>query len=95
MEARAAFDINPTPGDQVKQLNSMFDDASRTADPEEVVEAAEFYRLSRDEARQIAHDQAEVLTTWRDVARSNGVASASLNAMASNFEAGAVALAGV
>lgn len=90
-----AFDLNPTSGDQVKQLNSMFDDASRTADPEEVVDAAEFYRLTRDEARQIAHDQAEALAAWRDVARSNGVATASLNAMASNFETGAAALAGV
>lgn len=90
-----AFDLNPTPGDQVKQLNSMFDDASRTADPDEVVEAAEFYRLSRDEARQIAHGQAEVLSAWREVAQSNGVTTASLNAMASNFEAGVAALARV
>ena len=82
-----AFDINPTPGDNVKYLRSAIDYDADEASPQAAVDACEWYRLTRDEARSIAAEMAAVLKGWRKAAQANGISKAAQERMATSLDA--------
>lgn len=83
-----AFDVNPTPGDEAKYLNTGLDFDVREADPRVALSVCEYFRLGAPEAKRRALAMAEVLKGWRSVARSCGISEASIERMRSSFEAG-------
>lgn len=90
-----AFDINPTPGDNPKLLNSSVDFDDRSASVQLAVDCADYFRVASDEARRIAASMAHALSGWRLVASSNGIGAASIDMMASCFESGVERLRGI
>ncbi len=83
-----AFDINPTPGDNPKLLNSSIDFDDRSADVSLAMDCADYFRIADDEAKRIAGKMADVLSNWQRVALSNGISPASIAMMSSCFESG-------
>lgn len=83
-----AFDVNPTAGDNLKFLRSPVDFENDEALPEMAVAACEWYRLDRPDAVSEARSMAGVLKSWRKVAAANGISKASIEYMASSFDAG-------
>lgn len=83
-----AFDVNPTPGGEEKYLSSSLDLDSSRADPALALDACEYYRLSRAEARIAARNMAGVLSRWKRVARANGIKESSIDYMEDVFESG-------
>ena len=82
-----AFDVNPTPGDGCKYLNSSIGFEASEASPETALEACEYYRVALPEAKKVAASMSQVLGSWRKLARSNGISNASIERMATCFEA--------
>lgn len=83
-----AFDVNPTPGDNPKFLCSAVDFDTDEALPAAVVGACEWYRLGHSEAADEARAMSRVLGDWRKAASANGISKASIEHMASCFDAG-------
>ncbi len=83
-----AFDINPTSGDNTKYLRNAIDYDADEAEPATAVEMAGWYRIEHEDALAMAREMALVLGRWRKVATRNGISNASLEHMASSFEAG-------
>lgn len=83
-----AFDMNPTPGDHAKRLSTALDFETWDALPEAAMAVSDFFRMNRDEAREAARAMARTMRRWRAAARSNGATEASIEHMASCFEAG-------
>lgn len=83
-----AFDVNPTRGDNLKFLSTAIDFDEREASPDVAIACCEYYRVELDEARRWAGRMAKTLRSWRKVAVGLGVSAASIEAMASCFEAG-------
>lgn len=81
-----AFDVNPTPGDNLKHLRSFIDFDCDDADPAAALAVCEWYRVTEAEARAFARALASSLRHWRKVAASNGVSKQSQQYMASCFE---------
>ncbi|MBQ9043079.1 MAG: type II toxin-antitoxin system HipA family toxin [Eggerthellaceae bacterium] len=82
-----AFDVNPTPGDNSKFLRSAIDFENDEALPEAALSACEWYRLDHGQAVAEARKMARVLKGWRKAASANGIPKASIEYMASCFEA--------
>lgn len=82
------FDVNPTRGDNLKYLSTAIDFDAREALPEVAFSCCEYFRVKPQEARDQAHAMASVLRAWRKAARRNGISSASVESMASCFDAG-------
>lgn len=89
------FDVNPTPGDNPKYLTCSIDLDRSDASPQVAVEASEYFRVGREEARAYAHRLVQVLASWERVAVADGIAKASVERMRSCFEAGISRLRGV
>lgn len=83
-----AFDVNPTPGDNIKFLRSAIDFENDEALPEVAVSACEWYRLTRAEAEGEAHAMSRALAGWKKVAVANGISKTSIDHMASCLNAG-------
>ena len=84
-----AFDVNPTPGDGRKYLASSIGFDAGEADPEAAMEACEYYRVTLPDAKQASARMAQVIGGWRKVACSNGISDASIERMATCFDAAA------
>ncbi len=82
-----AFDVNPTPGDSSKFLRSAIDYDNDEALPEVAIAACEWYRLNHAQAVSQAHDMARTLQGWHKAASTNGISKASIDYMASCFDA--------
>lgn len=83
-----AFDVNPTPGDEVKYLNTGLDFGENETNPALALRMCEYFRLRLPEAKQAARAMAKVLAGWAKVARGNGISEDSIRMMASCFESG-------
>ena len=77
-----AFDVNPTPGDGSKYLRSAIDFDNDEAHPQAAISACEWYRLSRNAAREEAQGMARTLKSWRKAAAVNGISKSSCDYMA-------------
>lgn len=78
-----SFDVNPTPGDGCKYLSTALDYDESEASARAALSVCEYFRVSREEARERALEMAAVLRGWRKVARSNGISTSSMATMAS------------
>ncbi len=90
-----AFDINPTPGNNQKYLRSAIDYDNDEASPQAVVDACAWFRMERAEALNEARKMASYLKKWGRLASANGISNASIEHMASSFEAGIERLSSV
>ncbi|WP_172135438.1 type II toxin-antitoxin system HipA family toxin [Adlercreutzia sp. ZJ473] len=81
-----SFDVNPTPGDELKYLNTALDYEAIEALPQVAVSVCEYFRVSVEEARATCANMARVLGGWRKAARSNGISASSIAGMASCFD---------
>lgn len=83
-----AFDVNATAGDAPKTLATSVDLDDPSAEPGFALDMCEYFRLSRRKAKGRAHEMALALKGWRKLAVANGISAASIEMMASCFEAG-------
>lgn len=84
-----AYDVNPTPQDvraRILTTNINVDDG--TCDIDLVLEVAEFFSLSGQDARAIVREVADATSRWKDVAREHQARPAELRRMESAFEHG-------
>jgi len=81
-----AFDLNPdpTPGD--KFLTTAIDYDDHSASVELLMEVAEHFRLSANEARAVLREVLSGTRQWRAQARALGLGSAALELMEPAFE---------
>ncbi|MEO6012819.1 MAG: HipA domain-containing protein [Devosia sp.] len=89
-----AYDLNPVPEDVKPRILStaiMPDDPSASLDL--AFEAAEYFGVSRHDARPIAAEVAEAVATWRSVAKDLGLSSKEIGRMASAFQHGVLSKA--
>jgi serine/threonine-protein kinase HipA len=87
-----SFDVNPTPGDQAKYLNTSIDYDINEASVAAAIKAADYFRVSAAEALEFAGKMSSTLKSWEKVARANGISKGSINNMATCFESGIAAL---
>ncbi len=64
-----SFDVNPTPGDELKYLNTALDYEATEALPQAAAAVCECFRVSSGEARAACADMTRVLEGWRKTAR--------------------------
>lgn len=83
-----AFDVNATPGSEVKYLATGLDFDGREADLEAAFAVSDFFRLGIADARDIASSMVRTLEGWRRAARADGISEASIEYMADCFETG-------
>jgi serine/threonine-protein kinase HipA len=78
------FDLNPNPGPISRQLATTI--ALGSPDSiETLIEVAELFRLSRDEARRVLAEIAEATSHWREVAAANALTPAAIDEMEPAF----------
>ena len=82
------FDVNPTPGNEVKRLSTGLDFESFEAEPELAIAVSDYFRVSAREAKAMAATMAEALSFWDRLARLDGIPEASIENMRSCFESG-------
>lgn len=88
-----AFDLNPDPEPGAKRFATAIADGSGGDGLETLLEVAGFFRLSGDEARAILAAVSTATSRWREVARKEGIAPASIAQMEPAFETPAADLA--
>lgn len=82
-----AYDLNPVPADdRARILATNISEDEGTCSVDLAREAAAFFALSLPEADALIHEVATAVATWRDVARSNGIASSDIERMEGAFE---------
>jgi len=81
-----AFDLNPDPEPGVKLLSTGIDGRSNVADLGVLLECAELFRLSDDEARAIVAEVHAATGTWREAARQAGLSRDSIGQMEPAFQ---------
>ncbi len=83
-----AFDVNPTRGSGEKYLATALDFGRPEADARIAFEVADYFRVTKPEARSYAQRLAAVLRHWQTIARQQGISKASILAMQSGFSRG-------
>lgn len=82
-----AYDLNPVPVDlKPRILSTNIDLDDGTASLKLAMSVADYFELSGKEARQIAAEVGEAVTTWRSVAAQLGITEQETTRMASAFE---------
>ena len=82
-----AFDLNPVPTDVGPRiLTTAIDHDDNEASLELALSVAEHFGLSLDKAREIAHEVAMAVSTWRDVAAQFKLSRQEIERMSSAFE---------
>lgn len=83
-----AYDMNPVPEDVGPRVLSLAIDehGDRTANLQLALDAAEYYGLNSEEARQVAGEVAAAVSKWRELAGKFGISAAQQNYMESAFE---------
>jgi serine/threonine-protein kinase HipA len=82
-----AYDLNPTPQDLKPRILTTYlapDDA--TCSVAMLLEAAEYFSLSRAAAKEIVKSVAQVTATWRNASAARGARPSEINRMASAFQ---------
>lgn len=82
-----AFDVNPTPASGATYLSTAIDDADDAASPASVLGVADYFRLTRDQARATIRSVAQVVSGWRTVAARHRLSTAEISAMEPAFAA--------
>lgn len=81
------FDVDPFPAEYPVDSTPLADDDDGTRrDIRHLLDTADFYGLSTEEAQEIVAQVAAATDDWADVARSFGIASEDLDHMSSAFE---------
>ena len=82
-----AFDLNPTPADVgPRMLTTAIDYGANEASLELALGVADHFGLSLDDARDIAHDVAQAVSTWRETAAQYRLPAREMERMSSAFE---------
>ncbi len=81
-----AFDLNPNPEGQSKQLSTAIDENSTNASVETALEIAELFGVGEEDSRQIVGEVAAATDSWREVAETAGLAKTEIERMESAFE---------
>jgi len=82
-----AYDLNPVPVDiKPRILATAIDDDDATASLGLALSVADYFELSPDEARTIAGEVGEAVSTWRQESAALGLASGEIERMKSAFE---------
>jgi len=82
-----AYDLNPVPVDlKARVLTTNIDLEEGTCSIALLLEAAEFYSLSKSRAKEILKQVATATRTWRAVAKAVGAPAAEIKRMESAFE---------
>jgi serine/threonine-protein kinase HipA len=82
-----AYDLNPVPIDiKPRVLSTAIDFDDQSASLELAFDVAEYFELETDEARAVAAQVADAVSTWRTQAARNGLTKAQCDRMASAFE---------
>jgi len=81
-----AFDLNPDPTPGPKRLTTAVDYDDRSASIELLMEVAEHFRLSSDEARAVLGEVLSGTRQWRAQARALGFGAAAIELMEPAFE---------
>ena len=82
-----AYDLNPVPIDlKPRYLSTAIDEDDTRASIDLALEAAPYFELSADKARDIAREVAQCVQPWRDVAAGFRLTRVEANRMSSAFE---------
>lgn len=81
------YDVNPTPVDvHARTLTTSISPDDATCDLDLVLEVAEYFGLSQEQAKAIARDVADAVATWREAASAAGARASEIKRMQSAFE---------
>ncbi len=82
-----AYDLNPSPVDiKPRVLTTAIDLDDTRASLELALSVVEYFEVDASEAREIAAEVGQAVSTWRRVAKELGLLPAEINRMASAFE---------
>jgi len=81
-----AFDLNPNPEGQSKQLTTAIDESNTHARLETVLGVAESFGLTEKDAQEIVGEVVRATDDWRETARAAGLGNAELERMKPAFE---------
>jgi serine/threonine-protein kinase HipA len=82
-----AYDLNPVPVDiKPRILTTTIDEDDGTASLDLAMSVAEYFELEKDEAKAIAAEVGNAVSTWRNEAARRGVTKSEIDRMASAFE---------
>ncbi len=76
-----AFDLNPNPEGETKQLSTAIDEDSTVASIETTLEVAGFFGLADQDARQIVGEVTAGTDSWREIAQLSGLGKAEIERM--------------
>jgi len=82
-----AFDLNPNPDPGPKYLNTAINESDNTASVELVLDVAEAFRLTPEQARDVLTEIIGAVSEWRAVAAGHGLPDSELAAMERAFAA--------
>jgi serine/threonine-protein kinase HipA len=80
-----AFDLNPNPEGETKQLATAIDESSAQASLATALEVAGLFRVSAAQAREIVTEVSAATARWRDVARAMGLGERQLDQLEPAF----------
>jgi serine/threonine-protein kinase HipA len=81
-----AFDLNPNPEGESKQLATAIDEADTTASVETALEVADLFGIDEREQVQIVGEVTAATDKWREVAQAAGIRKAEIERMEGAFE---------
>jgi serine/threonine-protein kinase HipA len=79
-----AFDLNPNPDRGPKHLSTAINDDAR-ADLRDLMDTADLFRLTREQAQKILGEVDVSVRRWPQVAARNGLSKAAITKMAPAF----------
>ena len=82
-----AYDLNPVPVDiKPRILTTTINEDDGTASLDLAISVAEYFELEKDEAKAIAAEVGNAVSTWRNEAARHGVTKSEIDRMATAFE---------
>lgn len=81
-----AFDLNPNPEGEIKQLETAIDERSTLASLDSALAVADLYGLSERDAREVLGEVLDATEPWREIATGSGLTSAEIERLAPAFE---------
>jgi serine/threonine-protein kinase HipA len=81
-----AFDLNPNPEGESKQLETAINESNTNASLETALQVAELFGVSEQEGQRIVGDVTAATDTWREVAQTARLGKAEIDRMEPAFE---------
>ncbi|MCV6600824.1 MAG: type II toxin-antitoxin system HipA family toxin [Cohaesibacter sp.] len=82
-----AYDLNPVPlEEKVRELSTWISEEGPEASLDLALNAAPFFALKIDQAKEIIEEVSQAVLQWRDIARQLGMSAADLSAYSSAFD---------